>query len=558
MVSTGNAAVRGEEKVTTLQVERERNRQVDKEATRQGFFIFSPCLLIALPLALAALLRLGAMGAEFWFDEIWSWEFARDAASPWQILAGAEQHHDNNHKLNTLFLWLYPASAEWWVYRLHSFLAGLATVAVAALTARRRGRAEAVFASLLFAGNYWLVLCSAEARGYSLAVCFALLALFALQEYLRSGRRRMLVLFWLSVMLGFFSHLTFIHCYLALGLWSVYHGARRGLSMRAEIGQLLACHLVPSLFFIALYLVDIRHMQLGGAPPVPVPIVLGRLIGLGLGITPSTAGSIAAIALALLVVVIGLRLLAHEENHVWLFFAVAVIGSPALFLLGKPVYLFERYFLVSFVFFLLLLSYILGSLWRRSRGGAVAAVVLTLGLLAGSIRQIVDFERGGRGHFLDALAYIDQQSPPGEVSVCGDYDFRVGKFYQFYVSYLGAAGRLHYHEQEKLPPHGADWLLVHRLDDRHPPPPRMFDVDGNAYELVRDFPAAAFGGWSWHVYRNDHEVALNFSSNSCTQLMLLNKLCSTIGPTRLRVRLANSPRPSASTNKGIGVGQTET
>jgi hypothetical protein len=470
---------------------------------------------IALALALAALLRLGAMGAEFWFDEIWSWEFARDAASPWQILTGAHQHHDNNHKLNTLFLWFYPASADWWVYRLHSFVAGLATVAVAAWMARRRGRAEAVFAALLFASNYWLVLCSAEARGYALVSCFALLALYGLQEYLTRGHRSMLVLFWLSVMLGFAAHLTFIHCYLALGLWSVYHGARQRLAPRAEIGQLLACHLVPCLFFVALYLVDIRHMESGGAPPMPVLVVLGRLFGVGLGITPSVAGSIVAVVFALLVFIAGLRLLAREENHIWLFFVLVVVGSPALFLLGKPAYLFERYFLVSFVFFLLLLSYVLGALWRRSHRGALVAVVLTLALLAGNIRQIVAFERGGRGHFLDALAYIDQLSPPGEVSVCGDYDFRVRKFYRFYVPYLGVEGRLRYLEQETLPPRGADWLLVHRLDDRHPPLLRMYDVDGNAYEHVQDFPAAAFGGWSFHVYRNERALAVNRELKEC-------------------------------------------
>ncbi len=460
-------------------------------------------------LAVAALLRLGAMGAEFWFDEIWSWEFARDAASPWQIFTGARHHHDNNHKLNTLFLWLYPASAGWWLYRLHSFFAGLATVAVAAMTARRRGRAEAVFAALLFAVNYWLVLCSAEARGYALAICFALAAFYALEGYLTGGSRRMLVLFWSSVILGFAAHLTFIHCYLALGLWSVYQVARRRLSPRAEIGQLLACHLVPSLFFVSLYVVDIRHMQLGGAPPTPVPIVLGRLIGLGLGVTPSDLGSAAAIVFALLSLVLGLRLLAREDHHVWLFFIITILGSPALFLLGKPMFLFERYFLVSFAFFLLLLSYVLGSLWRRSRGGAFAAVILTLVLLTGNLRQIAAFERGGRGHFLDALAYIDRESPPGEVSVCGDYDFRVQKFYRFYVPYLRGEERFRYHEQELLPSHGADWLLVHRLDANHPPPPRMYDVDGNAYERVQDFSAAVFGGWNWHVYRNERAVAVN-------------------------------------------------
>jgi hypothetical protein len=154
------------------------------------------------------------------------------------------------------------------------------------------------------------------------------------------------------------------------------------------------------------------------------------------------------------------------------------------------------------VFFLLLLSYVLGALWRGSRRGALTAVALALVIAGGGILQIAAFERGGRGHFFDALAYLDRQSPPGEVSICGDYDFRVRKFYQFYVPYLVGGERFTYREQETLPAKGTDWLLVHRLDDRHPPQPRMYDVNGNAYEHIRDFPAATFGGWSWHVYRN--------------------------------------------------------
>jgi hypothetical protein len=468
----------------------------------------SSSLLLASILALAALLRLGALGSELWFDEIWSWEFARSASSPWQVIAGEGQHHDNNHKLNTLFLWLCPAGSPWWCYRLHSLAAGLASVAIAARIAARRGRAEAIFAALLFATDYWLVLCSAEARGYALAVCFALLALLALQDYLTHGRRRMLVLFWLSAVLGFLAHLTFLHAYLALGLWTVYYGARRRLPPWAELRQLLACHLLPCLFFLALYAVDIRRMQFGGGPPQPTSTVLARLISLGLGGSFSMPAP-AALALMLLAVagfLLGLRLLARDAQNIGLFFAVAVVGSPALFLLGKPAYLFERYFLISFVFFLLLLSFVLGSLWRRSRAGAVAALLLTGGIVAGSIGQIVAFERGGRGHFLDALAYIARQSPSREVSVCGDYDFRVHKFYTFYVPYLDVGERLAYHEQNELPREGTDWLLVHRLDEGRPAP-CIRDAAGHAYRHEREFPAAAFAGWSWHVYRKDNRLA---------------------------------------------------
>jgi hypothetical protein len=452
---------------------------------------------------LALLLRLGAMRTEFWFDETWSWEFARAAGSPWQVFVGANQHHDNNHKLNTLYLWFCSEGFSWWWYRLHSLLAGLTSVALAVLVARRRGRVEAIFAALLFASNYWLVLCSAEARGYALAVCFSLLAFYTLQGYLTSGSRWMLFLFWISVILGFSSHLTFIHCYLALALWSVFYLARQRLSTRQEIQQIVVCHAVPALFFVALYLVDIRRMGFGGGPPMPTLDVIGRLLSLGLGGPSSGVLLLPLTVFAAVVFGIGLRLLARDSLKDWLFYLVAIVGSPALFLLGKPAYLFERYFLISFVFFLMLLSYVLATLWRRSRTGAFAAGVVVVGIVAGNLWQIARFAQADRGHFLDALAWVELEAPEGNIAVSGDYDFRVHKMYAFYYPYLPNRERFVYHEQAELPAHGAEWLLVHRLDDRHTPEQRMYDSLGNAYQRVHDFPAAAFGCWSWYVYRNE-------------------------------------------------------
>jgi hypothetical protein len=464
-------------------------------------------------LSLAAILRLGAMRSEFWLDEIWSWEFARSASTPWEIFIGADQHHDNNHKLNTLFLWLYPSGLHWEAYRLHSLAAGLASVLIAALLGLRRGRAEALIAALLFAVNYWLVLCSAEARGYALAVLFALTALYTLQAYLTAapsaGRRIQLVLFWFSVILGFLAHLTFLHCYLALGVWSVYFGARSGLSRRDEIRQLLACHLVPCLFFVALYWFDIRRMKLGGGPAQPTFLVFGRLLGLGLGFTPSAVARWLAVIFAALTLVLGLRRLAHENQRLGLFFAAAIVGSPALFLLGKPAYLFERYFLISFVFLLLLLAFVLGSLWRSSRAGACFAGLITLALSCGGTAQVLAFERDGRGHFLDALACIERLSPNEGAIVCGDFDFRVAKCYRFYIPYLRTEKQLVYCEQEKLPPQGADWLLVHRIDSGYPLHEQMTDKYDNVYRRVENFAAADFGGWNWHVYRNERSKRAN-------------------------------------------------
>ena len=73
-------------------------------------------------LALAGGLRLAALGAEFWFDEVWSWELARSAGPAWRAFFGLR--HDNNHPLNTLFLSCCPEGLPWAWYRAHSLAAG--------------------------------------------------------------------------------------------------------------------------------------------------------------------------------------------------------------------------------------------------------------------------------------------------------------------------------------------------------------------------------------------------------------------------------------------------
>ena len=198
------------------------------------------CVLLAAIVALAALLRSVCLSAELWLDEIWSWEFARAAATPWEIFLGPNHHHDNNHKLNTLYLFFIPDSWSFAFYRLHSLVAGVAAVLLAYRAASRRGNLEGLFAALLVAVNYWFVLCAAEARGYALALAFALAAFDGLQRYLRDGSRWYLAQFQIAVILGFLAHLTFLYVYLALAVWSVYHFARNRADQRPRIDPAVA------------------------------------------------------------------------------------------------------------------------------------------------------------------------------------------------------------------------------------------------------------------------------------------------------------------------------
>jgi hypothetical protein len=466
-------------------------------------------------LLFGAILRRGSLGAEFWLDEIWSYDLSREAASVWDIFT---LRHDNNHHLNTLWLWLCPDAASWTLYRLHSLVAGLASIVLAALFARRWGTPDAVFAAFLMAGCYWLVLSASEARGYALAVCFALLALLALAHYLQIGSRRSLVLFWLSSMAGFLSHLTFVHAYLGFVAWTMRRRSKERRSALDEIRFLLVCHGVPAVFFVGFYLVSIRGMEIGGGDREPVVDVLGRLISMGLGGPATGLGMIFALSGAVFLLGLGLWLLAKRPGELWVFFAVAIVGSPALFLLRPPAFLFERYFLIPFVFFLLLTAYVLGTLWRTALQSddrlarRTLVLLVMLAVLAGNVRHVHAFVLAGRGEFHEALPWLVENDRDDMITVTGDlhpklpvHDFRVRKYVQFYARYLDDPREVRYFDHDDMPAGGASWLLIHQPYERPAPGPFEHDARGNTYRLVREYPLRGRSCWGWFVYRQAAE-----------------------------------------------------
>jgi hypothetical protein len=482
-------------------------------------------LFLAAAVALAALLRLPCLHAELWLDEVWSWEFARAAATPWEIFAGPNHHHDNNHKLNTLYLYFVPDGLPYPWYRLHSLAAGLAAVPLAFRAAARRGALAALFAALLVAADYWFVLCSAEARGYALALALALAAFDGLQRYLRDGRPPYLLQFWLAVMLGFLAHLTFLPTYLALVVWSVYHFARHRLTKGSEVHQLVRVHAVPACFVLVLYFADIRGMQLGGGDALPLYVTVGRLLCFGLGapFSPLNAGLAAVAVFAVLAR--GWRVLRRDGDDSWVFFLMATVGGPLMLLARQSGFVYERYFFQSFLFFLILLAYVLADLARRGPAGKVAAGVAVGLICAGNLGEVADFLRGdGRGHFRRALEYIAEQSDGREVTVTSDSDLRVPKMLAFYNHYqkpplryeyvglddwkerafrygslAGPTGRFGY---SRL--HTAEWLIVESPEHVVRDPPDRLEFPGAAdatYELEAKYEVGARGGWDWYVYR---------------------------------------------------------
>ncbi len=461
-------------------------------------------------IGLALLVGLGvrvflAQSTLFWLDEILSYDLARLAGSPLGVFTSPNLKHDNNHHLNTLWLTLCPELASWWRYRLLSILAGTASIALAAVVARFWGRADAAFAALLFAGSYWMVLASIEARGYALVILFALAAFFSLRRYLDQRTWPWLLAFWLTCCLAFLSHLTFLHAYLGLLVWSLRRFAQQRQRPFDELKQLVVCHAGIAVFFAPFYLLLIRGMHIEGGPKQPWLVPLERLLTVGLAVGSDSPANRMYLGLFFLLFGAGLWILSRQEDDSWNFFAVCVFAAPALVLLREQPMLFERYLYVPFAFFLLLLAHLLATLWRRAelRRGSLSllfrvVVVLFIGkFLWFNASYLLALHRGQRGDLIEALTFLNDTSQGGVVVVTGDDDFRIRKCLEFHARYFDD-NHLSYRDNKHADE--AEWLLVHRLN-REDPVHDVLTVYGTRFRLTWSLPARGPEAWGWFIYR---------------------------------------------------------
>ncbi len=213
----------------------------------------------------AAARILGAIN-DLWLDEILAIRTACSVPSVAKIFTGL--HSELNHHLYTLYLYLLPPDTNPFDCRIPSLMAGVGTVVLAGLIGRRRSRACGLIALVLFGSSYVMVLYSSEARGYALAVFFALAAFHLLDRHLETsgwplaagcprshaprgnavvptlrvaradaerreangshaerGNQNSVTLaaaFSLCSILGFLSQLTFVSFYFATLVWSLY------------------------------------------------------------------------------------------------------------------------------------------------------------------------------------------------------------------------------------------------------------------------------------------------------------------------------------------------
>lgn len=458
------------------------------------------CVLIA---AAAILIRVLAAFNDLWMDEIWSIELVRELHSALGVFT--QTHHDNNHYLNSLFIYFCGQRGNWPGYRILSEIAGVGTIVLAWFIGARRGKPTAFFSMFLVSFSYVLILYSSETRGYALLVFFCFACLLILQNFLAKPRWQLAALFSLSAVLGLTSHLTFFIFLCASLVWFCVHLFQRNCSIARTAQWAFACYALPLLYLVTLYFVDLRYLQIGGGTPIRILDGYRATLAWAFGGPNASPWQWLTVTLSVLGLVAGLLLLMRAHSDEWILFLSAIVVMPlAMALIDRGTLHYVRYFIIALAFLLLLLATVLGRLFESGRLGKIACAFLCLMFVALNGRNVESLLKFGRGHITEAVNFMVQSTKgPSPFTFGGEQDFRIHFVLAFYWREMMGDTPKAYYDHESWPAEGPEWVIFHKESFTQPVPPgkTFFDRFGNWYELVRSYPTAPLSGVHWFLYR---------------------------------------------------------
>jgi Dolichyl-phosphate-mannose-protein mannosyltransferase len=470
------------------------------KSSRSWETLFSAvCLFVGI---IAVTLRIRAAFNDLWMDEIWSIELVRELHSALGVFT--QTHHDNNHYLNSLFIYFFGQRGNWLGYRIPSIIAGVGAVVLAWFIGRRQDKATAFFSITLTGFSYVMILYSSEARGYAPLIFFCYLCFLILQSFLERPRWKAACLFSIGAVLGFTAHLTFLIFCSASLIWLCTRLVRRSFPPSQIFKWIAVCYAAPLLYLLALYFVDIRHMQIGGGTPISVlngyrATLAWTLGGPNLPWLQMITATICGLGL-----MVGLTILIRQRNDESVFFVAATVVIPlALPFFEHGTLHYVRYFIVMLGFLLLLFGRVLGWLFQSGRAGKIACGLLCSLFVALNAWDVGSLLKYGRGHIAEAIQFMDQTAKQQPVSFGGEQDFRIEFVLGFYWREMMGDKPASYYDHDHWPAEGPEWVIFHKESFALPVPPgkRFTDKFGNWYELVRTFPTAPLSGVHWFIYR---------------------------------------------------------
>ncbi|MGD0169095.1 MAG: hypothetical protein ABSE54_05160 [Smithella sp.] len=455
-------------------------------------------MLAGAGIVLGSILILFAARGDLWLDEIWSIFFAEAARMPWEILTRFK--HDNNHVLNTLYIYVIGKQQTLLFYRGLAIASGIGSLLVLRKIALRWGPVESVIVVLLAGTSYPLILYFSEARGYAPAIFFGLLSFFLLQECQLRFRPSRLVLFWCASILGVLSHLTFVIIFLSLAIYSLHYELRTEMPFARRLLQAGKYLFVPSVFIAFFYLFYAMDMTIGGGPAVDKIMVLAQGGASFVGVPDAVR--YLGIPLILLSVLWFLVLLFREGDREWSFYGSVLLFAPALaIILAGSNYFNYRYVIVCVPFYYLVISRLLAKAYRAEDKAYHYLTFIVLGLyLIGQALRLVPFYEYGRGSYRPVISEIATASSSTTITVGSDHDFRNKMLIAFYSRFLDDGKKLRYVDHQFWASEPPEWIILHSLNETDVPVPWISMTNGWTYRLTKTERFSGNSGFSLFLY----------------------------------------------------------
>ena len=380
--------------------------------------------------------RLWCAGGPLWLDEIWSIENLAPLTHWWRVFWGIS--HDNNHFLNSLWLWFAtgPAADER-LLRAPSIAMGTLTIAMMARIAARHSAPAALAAAALTAASYFFVNYSVEARGYAGMALAIAVAFDAMERATAQPGSRARFVFAAAAGIGLLWHLAmapvialFALIHLgeqrrALGRWE----AAAAATLRFLAPTVLA--IVPALAFLVAGVVVVGRLTIGGVRAFDAGQALAAIADMArdaIGL-PLVAPDGLILAAGVVGVLIALRWrLVRDDRRIA--YAVMLLALPAaVFVVRPPNAHIPRYYLVCALFLILLIAEVFGALWRAGAWRRAAAFVALAAMLVGDATLLIRYQTSKATAWPQALAAI---AGSGQIVVASSFDDRVGKLIAYY------------------------------------------------------------------------------------------------------------------------------
>lgn len=454
-------------------------------------------------IGVCAILYVLCASGELWFDEVLSLQWAKNASSLPDILT--LYRHDNNHPLNTAWIYLAGEGRTELVYRALSVVSGVMALVLIRALAVRLTPSAAWVPFILAASSYAMVLYASEARGYAPAVACSLAAVWLLlRDPVPALQPLRLAAFWIVSVAGVLAHATAVYPLIALGLWFLVSGLAAGRRWDRVAGSAAAWFGLPAAVFLAFFVVFLRPMMVAGGPAYPAVAIAADFFGYGFGLPVGGAWTVPVALLGVAALGAGLVWGKFETPASRIFFVLVLAVVPMLGLLaGGPEHLYFRYFLVTLPFGFLVLGALAARLPRGAASRAGIAIVLAI-LISVQVPRMATLLQSGRGAAYPVLETVSSSGT--DQSVISNHDMMLGMVVEHYRARDRRFAGVRYLPQWAQRPAPAEWLVLSTQEQPLPDPAPSLVLPDASYRLVAALPAAPVSGTHWILYRREGEA----------------------------------------------------